>query len=270
MISKIKKLFSCEPQNESQLVDMLHGAEQRQLIDAEALQMMESILAVSDMHARDIMVPRPQMIIINADDSPQTAIPSIIESRHSRFPVIGDDRDKVLGILLAKDLLTITHTTKTPQTIRDFIRPAIFIPESKRLNILLKEFRLNRNHMAIVVDEYGIAAGLVTIEDVLEQIVGDIEDEYDVNEKKTFIHQLEKDEYLVNALTPIEIFNNYFHTNFTTEDFDTVGGLVLQKFGYLPKRNEITKLDRYQVTVIKASRRGIKLLRVKPLKKNKS
>ena len=264
---KIKQLLTKEPQNESQLVDILHAAQQKQLLDADALQMIESVLAVSDMQARDIMIPRPQMTVINADDTPEAAIPTIIESRHSRFPVIGENRDKVLGILLAKDLLTTDDKKKSQKKIRDFIRPAIFIPESKRLNVLLKEFRVNRNHMAIVVDEYGGIAGVITIEDVLEQIVGDIEDEYDINEKKNFIQRLEKGEYLVNALTPIESFNNYFHTNFDSEDFDTIGGLVLQQFGYLPKRNEATKLGGFQVTVVKASRRGIKLLRIKTPKK---
>lgn len=263
MFEKLQRLLSQEPQNEAQLIDILHAAQQRQLLDAEALQMIEGVLAVSDMHARDIMIPRPQMVTVDADASPEAAIPAIISSRHSRFPVIGESRDKILGILLAKDLLSVLVKNKGYQKIRDFIRPANVIPESKRLDVLLKEFRLNRNHMAIVVDEYGSAAGLVTIEDVLEQIVGDIEDEYDVNEKKTFINRVDKSEYLVNALTPIEAFNNYFHTNLPTEDFDTIGGLISQKFGYLPKRNEVIKLNKFQVTIVKAGRRGIKLLRIK-------
>lgn len=265
MLDKIKKILSRTPQDEAQLIDILHAAQQQQLLDAEALQMIESILAVSDMHARDIMIPRPQMTVVDANESLETVIPTIIESRHSRFPVIGESRDKVLGILLAKDLLPAVANKKKHHSLRDFIRPATFIPESKRLDVLLKEFRLNRNHMAIVVDEYGGVAGLVTIEDVLEQIVGDIEDEYDINEKKNFIQKLQKGEYLVNALTPIELFNNHFHTNFAKTDFDTFGGLILQQFGYLPKRNEVTQLDRFQVTIVKASRRGIKLLRVKQL-----
>lgn len=263
MFEKIRRLFSQPPKDESQLIDVLHAAQEHNLLDNDELQMIEGVLAVSDLQARDIMIPKPQMITVEADVSPEIAIPTIIQSRHSRFPVIGDTRDKILGILLAKDLLPILLEKNDNRKIRDFIRPANYIPESKRLDVLLKEFRLNRNHMAIVVDEYGSAAGLVTIEDVLEQIVGDIEDEYDVNEKKIFIRQIDKGEYFINALTPIEAFNNYFHTNFSTEDFDTFGGLVLRQFGYLPKRNEVTTLNRFEITVLKASRRGIKLLRVK-------
>lgn len=263
MLKKIRHYFSHQPTDESQLIDVLHTAQQRQLLDNDELQMIEGVLAVSDMQARDIMIPRSQMTTVDADATPEEAIPAIIQSRHSRFPVVGETRDKILGILLAKDLLPTLLQKEDNRKIRDFIRPVNFIPESKRLDVLLKEFRLKRNHMAIVVDEYGSAAGLVTIEDVLEQIVGDIEDEYDVHEKKIDIRRIDKGEYFINALTPIEAFNNYFHTNFSTEDFDTIGGLVLRQFGYLPKRNEVTRLNRFEITVVKAGRRGIKLLRVK-------
>ena len=214
------------------------------------------------------MVPRPQMVVINGDSVPVDVLATIIESQHSRFPVIGDSNDKVLGILLAKDLLSFTTSESklSKHYIRDLVRPATFIPESKPLDVLLKEFRLNRNHMAIVVDEYGSVAGLVTIEDVLEEIVGDIEDEYDIAEKEPFIKPLNKNNFLVNALTPINDVNAYFKVNFNTDDFDTIGGFMVRELGHLPKRNEKIKIDKLEVQVIKATRRSIQLLQFKKLK----
>ena len=252
-----------EPQDRKQLIDLLHDAKDRQLLDADALNMIEGVLQVSESHVRDVMVPRPQMVAIEEDMTPKEAIPLVVKSAHSRFPVLGESRDNVVGILLAKDLLKLSAgQEKAPTKIRDLLRPATFIPESKRLDVLLKEFRLNRNHMAIVVDEYGGVAGLVTIEDVLEEIVGEISDEYDTAEQEYFIKQVGNNEYAVKALTPIEEFNEYFNTEYQHEDFDTVGGLILQKFSHLPKAGEKITFDDFKVTVIQAKTRGIKLLRV--------
>jgi len=209
------------------------------------------------------------MVIVEEDANSKTAIPTIVKSAHSRFPVVGESRDKIVGILLAKDLLKQVSGPQSDAKIRELIRPATFVPESKRLDVLLKEFRLNRNHMAIVVDEYGGIAGLVTIEDVLEQIVGDIADEYDIAEQEPFIKQLNDLEYSVKALTPIEEFNEYFNTAYEDEDFDTVGGLVLHKFSHLPKPGEIIEFDDFKVKVILAETRGIKLLKITRLLGNK-
>lgn len=250
-----------EPQDREQLISLLRDAKQRQLLDDDALRMIEGVLQVSEMKVRDVMIPRPQMIMVKHDMTPEQALPVIIESTHSRFPVIGEDRDEVIGILLAKDLLPY-RVGQDPTTvqIRDLVRPAVFIPESKRLDVLLNEFRLNRNHMAIVVDEYGGIAGLVTIEDVLEQIVGEIEDEYDIISEEPNIRPLSDTEFVVKALTSIEEFNDYFHTNYSDEDFDTIGGLILQRFSHLPKRGESIEFDAFLVTVLNASNRGIQLL----------
>lgn len=261
---KLSHFLSREPHSQKQLIEMLRDAQQHELIDRDALQMIEGVLAVSDKKVRDIMVPRPQMIVVEGDAHPTDILPIIIQSQHSRFPVIENTPDKVLGILLAKDLIPfIIENKKTDRLVRDLVRSATFIPENKPLDMLLKEFRANRNHMAIVVDEYGGIAGLVTIEDVLEEIVGDIEDEYDIDEKEPSIKQLEKNTFLVNALTPISDFNRYFNTDFSDADFDTVGGLILRQFGHLPKRNEKITLGHFEVLVIKATRRGIQTLQFK-------
>ena len=252
-----------EPQDREQLITLLRDAKDRHLLDNDALRMIEGVLQVSEMKVRDVMIPRPQMVVVEGDATPAKALPIIIESAHSRFPVVGESRDEILGILLAKDLLQFkTKEKKLNIQIRELVRPATFIPESKRLDILLKEFRLNRNHMAIVVDEYGGIAGLVTIEDVLEEIVGEIEDEYDIIEEEPFIKQTNDNEYSVQALTPIGEFNEYFDTNYEHDDFDTIGGLVLQKFGHLPKQGESTTLDAFKITVVQASSRGIQLLKL--------
>ena len=257
-----------EPQDRKQLIELLHDAKDRHLLDADALGMIEGVLNVSEMKVRDVMVPRPQMVFIEENADPQSATPTVVKSGHSRFPVVGEDHDQIAGILLAKDLLKSATSDGKAISIRDFIRPATFIPESKRLDVLLKEFRLNRNHMAIVVDEYGGIAGLVTIEDVLEQIVGDIIDEYDPAEQEPFIKQLSDLEYSVKALTPIDEFNEYFNTDYEHEDFDTVGGLVLHKFSHLPKAGENITFDDFKIKVIHAESRGIQLLKLTRLLKD--
>jgi len=249
-------LLGDEPQDREDLIKLLHAAAQRNVIDIDALAMIEGVLEVAEMRVRDIMIPRSQMVVVEHDGKPEEFLPVIIESAHSRFPVIGESRDKVVGILLAKDLLTYFKNGKDSNfTLADVLRPAIFVPESKRLNVLLKEFRANRNHMAIVVDEYGGVAGLVTIEDVLEQIVGDTEEE-------NFITKLRETSYSVKALTPIEEFNEHFGTDFSNEEFDTIAGLVVHHLGRLPKRGESLTLDDIRFKVLRADSRRIHLLRV--------
>tara|TARA_R100001039_G_scaffold31574_1_gene24196 strand:- start:877 stop:1575 length:699 start_codon:yes stop_codon:yes gene_type:complete len=218
------------------------------------------------MQVREIMIPRSQMVSIKASSDPRDFLPTIIDCAHSRFPVLGDDPDEVIGILLAKDLLPLILDPARMDrfAIKDHIRSAMVVPESKRLDSLLREFRISRNHMAIVVNEYGGVAGLVTIEDVLEQIVGEIEDEHDVEEEDYLIKDLDDQEYTVKALTPIDDFNEHFHCQFSDEEFDTIGGLVMQKFGRLPGRDESVELDGYLFTVLSADGRTIRLLRVTP------
>ena len=226
LFERLTALISPEPENRAELLDVLQDAHERNLIDADALSMIEGVFQVSDLCARDIMVPRSQMIVVDRDDASEKLLPVVVESGHSRFPVIGEDRDQVVGILLAKDLLR--HYAENEHgdfDIREVVRPAVFVPESKRLNVLLKEFRKNRHHMAIVVDEYGGVAGLVTIEDVIEQIVGDIADEYDVEEDQPIRRDGER-QYTVRALTRISEFNDFFSVALSDEEFDTLGGLV--------------------------------------------
>lgn len=262
-LERLSKALLREPQDREQLVDLLRDAEQRHLLDAHALAMIEGVLQVSEMRVSDIMIPRSQMVVVNADDSPEDFLPIVIESAHSRFPVIGEQRDEVVGILLAKDLLNFRFEDAAGRyQLRDLLRPAIFVPESKRLDVLLQEFRITHHHLAIVVDEYGGVAGLVTIEDILEQIVGEIEDEYDVPEDLT-IKKHSETVYTVKALTPIEDFNQFFNANFDISEFDTIGGLVLKAFGHLPKRGENIIIDHYRFKVLHADNRRIRLLRVK-------
>ena len=261
-LERLGQAFSGEPQDREQLVELLRDAQRRSLLDIDALAMIEGVLQVSEMQVRDIMVPRSQMVVVERDVPPEEFLPVIIESAHSRFPVIGESRDEVIGILLAKDLLTyFSAGRKGAFQVRDVLRPAVFIPESKRLNVLLKEFRASRNHMAIVVDEYGGVSGLVTIEDVLEQIVGEIEDEHDV-EEENYIVKHSDISYTVKAITPIEEFNKQFGTNFSDEEFDTIGGLVVHDFGRLPKRGEGMELGRLRLRVLRADNRRLHLLRV--------
>jgi magnesium and cobalt transporter len=249
-----------EPEDREQLIELLHGAYENNLMDADALAMIEGVLQVSEMRVGEIKVPRAQMDMIDINDAPEKFIPHLIETAHSRFPVFDRDRDDVIGILLAKDLLR--HYAESDADIRGMLRPAVFIPESKRLNVLLKEFRSNRNHIAIVVDEYGGVAGLVTIEDVLEQIVGDIEDEFDFDETEDNIVQEQDGGFRVKATTEIGDFNQALGVNFSDEEFDTVGGLVISRFGHVPKRGESVNLGGLGFAVLRADSRRLHTLRV--------
>ncbi len=257
-------MLSPEPRDREQLLELLRGAHARDLIDPEALAMLEGVLHVAEMQVRDIMVPRAQMDVVRRDASLAEILPDLVSSAHSRIPVIVDSRDEVAGILLAKDLLRFfTGTQEESFDMQEILRPAVFVPESKRLNVLLKEFRLSRNHMAIVVDEYGGVSGLVTIEDVLEQIVGEIEDEHDVDDYLTQIMQHPGDRYTIKALTPIEEFNTYFGTAYDEEDFDTLGGLLLSRFGHVPRRGESVAFDGLQFRVLRADNRRLHLVEVR-------
>ena len=260
LLDRLGALLMREPGDREQLVELLHSAYQRNLLDADALSMIEGVLQVSELQARDIMVPRAQMDVVDISDTPEEFLPKVIESGHSRFPVVGENKDDVIGILLAKDLLR--YYAGHESNVRDMLRPAVFIPESKRLNVLLKDFRRARNHMAIVVDEYGGVAGLVTIEDVLEQIVGEIEDEYDFDETEAQILLDRNGLYRVKAQTSIEDFNATFGTEFPDDEYDTIGGLLLNRFGRLPKRGEVTTLDDHRFRVLRADSRRLHTLQV--------
>ncbi len=260
LLERLSHWLMREPEDREQLIELLHGAYENNLMDADALAMIEGVLQVSEMRVGEIMIPRAQMDVIDINDPPEKFIPFAIETAHSRFPVIDKDRDDVIGILLAKDLLR--HYAESDSDIRGMLRPAVFIPESKRLNVLLKEFRSNRNHIAIVVDEYGGVAGLVTIEDVLEQIVGDIEDEYDFDETEDNIIREHDGVFRVKATTEIADFNETLGAHFSDEEFDTVGGLVISRFGHLPKRGESVKFDGFQFNVLRADSRRLLAVRV--------
>jgi magnesium and cobalt transporter len=260
-LDRLTHFISGEPQNKSDLTDLLSLAEEHEIIDEDARKIMEGALSVTDMQVRDIMIPRAQMVVIDSDQPLQEAIPQIIQAGHSRYPVIGDGIDDVIGILLAKDLLPLVQTHMDVPSIKALMRPVIAVPESKRLNVLLREFRQNRNHMAIVIDEYGGLGGVVTIEDVLEQIVGEIEDEYDVDEED-YIKKVDSDNYTVKALTPIEDFNNFFHSKLPDDEFDTIGGLVLDLFRHIPERDETVGIGPYVFKVLNADNRQIRLLLV--------
>ncbi len=249
-----------EPEDREQLLVLLHSAFERNLLDADALSIIEGALQVSDMPVREVMIPRAQMDVIDIDDPLDKIVQTALRTAHSRFPVIGENRDDVMGILLAKDLLRLM--SGHDDSLREMLRPAIFIPESKRLNVLLREFRASRNHMAIVVDEYGGVAGLVTIEDVLEQIVGDIEDEYDFDESADNIRADQTGRYRVKAATEIEDFNEVFGTVFENDDFDTVGGMVIHQIGRLPKRGEVVEVGDLRFTVLRADSRRVHTLMV--------
>lgn len=261
----IGSLLMRQPEDREQLVTLLHSAYERNLLDADALAMIEGVLHVSEMRVRDIMVPRSQMDTIDISEKPAEFIPYVIEKGHSRFPVTDGSKDQVIGILLAKDLLRY-YASEEEFIVRDMLRPAVFIPESKRLNILLKDFRSNRNHIAIVVDEYGGVAGLVTIEDVLEQIVGEIEDEYDFDEDEANIVADASGHYRVKAITEVASFNEALGATFSDEDFDTIGGLVTSKFGRLPKNGEVVEIDNFRFTVLRADSRRVHLLNVEQVK----
>jgi magnesium and cobalt transporter len=260
-IGKIREVFTDTPNDTADLVQVLRKAQRNKVIDSECLSIIEGALSVADMQVRDIMIPRSQIVTVSASADPQEFLPIIIEAQHSRFPVIGDSLDEVLGILLAKDLLKLALEPQKKFDIKDLLRPAAFVPESKRLNVLLKEFRENRNHMAIVIDEYGDLAGLCTIEDVLEQIVGDIEDEHDTDDE-VYIKTLDGNHFTVKALTPIAEFNEFFDCEFPEEDFDTIGGLVLSQFGRIPQREESMQIGSFLFKVLNADNRQIRLLHV--------
>jgi len=262
-LERLTHFLSGTPQNRADLKGFLDLAVSNELIDDDAKTIMEGALSVSDMQVRDIMIPRAQMTVIKIDAELDEALPQIIHAAHSRFPVIDDNLDNVVGILLAKDLLPLILEREHRFNLRDLLRPAVVVPESKRLNVLLREFRQNRNHMAIVIDEYGGVAGLVTIVDVLEEIVGEIEDETDVDEGRD-IRRISPADFFVKAQTPIDDFNEHFGVQFSDEEFDTIGGLVVNAFGHVPTRNETTYLDRFEFKVVSADQRRLISLRVTP------
>jgi magnesium and cobalt transporter len=264
-IRKFTHLFTSEPKTRQDLEEVLSVAANNEVIDDDARGIIAGALQVADMQTREIMIPRSQMAIIKNEWSLEEILPYIISSAHSRYPVIGESPDDVLGILLVKDLLPqILNKDHAEFSLQDLLRPTRVVPESKRLNVLLREFRENRNHMAIVIDEYGGIAGLVTIEDVLEEIVGEIEDETDV-ETDRCIRKISDDDFFVQALTPIDEFNEYFLTDFSDEEFDTIGGLVIQALGHMPTRNEVTVIDKFEFKVINADQRKIHSLRLRPV-----
>lgn len=266
-LERITRWFGSHPSDRDELLELLRSMRERDIIDIDTLGIIEGAVQVADMQVREIMIPRAQMIAIRASGDPRDFLPTIIECAHSRFPVLADDPDEVQGILLAKDLLPLALDPARMDrfNIKDHLRQALIIPESKRLDSLLREFRASRNHMAVVVNEYGGVAGLVTIEDVLEQIVGEIEDETDIEENDYLVKSLGNGEYTVKALTPIEDFNEYFDCELNTEEFDTLGGLVMQQFGRLPERNESVQFNNFRFTILSADGRTIRLLQVQPL-----
>jgi magnesium and cobalt transporter len=267
VLERISALILRTPVDRRQLLSLLRQAGERQLIDADALSMIEGVLQVSELAARDIMVPRSKMDVIDIRDAPEVFVPRVIATAHSRFPVIDGDRDKVIGILHAKELLRLYAGEKTD--VRDLLRPAVFIPESKRLDALLRDFRADRHHLAIVVDEYGGTAGLITIEDVLEQIVGDIEDEFDYDEASDHVLKVEAGpagpRYRVRAMTALDTFNEATGASLVSPGFDTIGGLVTEQFGRVPRRGESVELDRFRFEVLRADARQIHLLLVETL-----
>ena len=261
-LERLGQILQSDVKDQSQLVDSLRAAEQNSVIDADALAMIEGVLQVSDLRVRDIMIPRSQMVVVDRDAGLDQLLPIVISSAHSRFPVVGENKDEVIGILLAKDLLPMfVDGADKKLNIRDLLRPAVFIPESKRLNVLLKEFRASRNHMAIVVDEYGGVAGLVTIEDVIEQIVGEIADEHDF-EDDMYIMTHDNDKFIVKAITPLDDFNEHFETRFNEEEFDTIGGVVVNAFGHLPERGETIDIDGFRFHILRADNRRVHLLQI--------
>jgi len=255
LLERLSHWLHHDPETREDLIALLHLGLERNLLDADALTMMEGVLGVADMQVRDVMVPRAQMDVIDISEEPEQFISLVIKTAHSRFPVVDDNRDNVIGILLAKDLLRFYAGEEF--NVRDMLRPAIFVPESKRLNVLLREFRANRNHIAIVVDEYGGVAGLVTIEDVLEQIVGEIEDEYDFDETEDNIVPDRLGKFRVKAATELEDFNKALGSDFSSADFDTVGGLLVSHFGRLPKRGERISFEGLTFQVLRADSRRL-------------
>lgn len=258
-LDKFSQALSRGPKNQDQLIDILRDAEKQSLLDADALAMIEGVLQVSKMQVRDIMIPRSQMVVVSEDQELSEYLPELVASSHSRFPVIGDDKDEVIGILHAKDLLRYTGESSKEFAILDILRPVVVVPESKRLDVLLKDFRVKRNHMAIVVDEYGGVSGLVTIEDILEQIVGNIEDEFDIQETD-FIKKHSDSSYTIKALTPIEEFNQYFDADLSDDEYDTIGGLIMHGFGHMPRRGECIDIGNYHFEILNADQRQIHIV----------
>ena len=259
-LERLTHFISGEPEDRDDLLELLRTAQKRQLIEPEALSMIEGVLQVSELRVRDITIPRSQMVVVPQDAEIETVFPLVAESAHSRYPVIGEDRTEVVGILLVKDLLLQSLKDRS-KVVRDVMRPALYVPESKRLNVLLREFRATRSHMAIVVDEYGAAAGLVTIEDVLEQIVGEIEDEHDFGDEE-YIFRKNDREFTLKALTPIEDFNEYFGADLPDDEFDTIGGLIVHHLGHVPKRGEKAELGSFRFIVMRTDSRRVELLKL--------
>ncbi len=264
-VDKISHLLTGEPQDLEDLLEILREAREKRLLDTDALSMIEGVLQVSQMRVRDIMIPRIQMVVVPKDAELETIMPLVTEFGHSRYPVIDGDRSKVVGVLLAKDLLARILQNKSLK-VHEIMRPSCVVPESKRLNVLLKELRTNGNHMAIVVDEYGQSAGLVTIEDVLEQIVGEIEDEHDEHEDEGYIFQRSSNEYMIKALTPMDEFDEYFATQLATDEYDTIGGFIVSQLEHMPKKGESLVVDTMKFEVIRADSRRVHLLKLKIIK----
>ena len=261
-LKRFTQTLSGEPQDRDDVLAQLREAGERGVIDAEALLMLEGVLEVAELQVRDIMVPRGQMVFVRRDWLPDRILPVVVESGHSRFPVMDEDRDDIVGVMLAKDLLKLFAAGKDERfDIREYMRPVVFVPESKRLNVLLKEFRRNRNHMAMVVDEYGGVSGLVTIEDVIEQIIGEIDDEFDVEEDQNIRKEADR-QFAVRGVTRLEEFNEYFGTEFSDEEFDTVAGLIMKQLGRLPRRGESLSIDGFEFRVVRGDRRRVDGLRV--------
>lgn len=260
---RLRRCLGGPPSTREEVLEFVTKARGAGLVDQETQDTIQRVLQVAELRVRDIMIPRSKMVVVDRSDSPEQFLPVLIDSAHSRFPVVDGERDKVIGILLAKDVLRYFENDEPGSfNMRDMLRPAVFIPESKRLNVLLNEFRSNRNHMAVVVDEYAGVAGLVTIEDVLEQIVGDIEDEHDIEEEADLILQRGENEYMIKALLPLEDFNEYFGTSYSDEEVDTFGGLVIQHLGHVAKRGETAQIDQFHVEVLHSDSRRIYLLKV--------
>jgi magnesium and cobalt transporter len=261
-VEKISQLFSGEPHDLDDLLGVLREARENKLLDTDALAMIEGVLQVSQMRVRDIMIPRVQMVVLPQEAELESIFPLVIEFCHSRYPVIDGDRSKVVGVLLAKDLLAHVLQHKT-MTVKDLMRPVSVVPESKRLNVLLQELRTNGNHMAIVVDEYGQAAGLVTIEDVLEEIVGEIEDEHDDHDDEGYVFQRNTNEFIIKALMPIDEFDTYFATQLATDEYDTIGGFLVNQLEHMPKKGESLVIDKLRFEVIRADNRRVHLIKLK-------
>lgn len=259
---RIKSLLPSDPGDRHQLLSVLRKYESKNLIDRDSLTMIEGALQISEMTVRDIMVPRVQMVTVKNNTDPEDILMTSIESGYSRFPVIGNDADDVIGILIAKDLLNyFADQGNNKFDIKDMMRKVFYVPESKRLNILLREFRVNRSHMTIVVDEYSGIAGLVTMEDIIEEVIGDIEDEHDID-SEDYIRSHGRNRYTINALTPISEFNDFFDMELSDSEYDTVGGLTLKAFGYMPKRGEDIEFEGLNIKVLRADKRRIHLIRV--------